>query len=664
MRGKKYDKANNHRIGVDGQPIAIDFLGLWDTVDAYGLPVDELTHTIDLFITRLTMRDLNLSAIVKCARHALSLDDQRHSFHPRLWNEPPEPVRSGSGPSSAHSGAPSTAAERIGQVWFAGVHANVGGGYPDDSLAHASLLWMMKEASQENPDLAKEPLRFRKDIEDKYRALEDENGPINNSRRGLAGYYRYNPRRVEKLRGVEPSPAASGPGASAALQVTLPNIHESVLRRIKIGHDGYAPISIPEKFAVVRIDGGIVDADDAIVTLRGNIEHECEAGGPLLDRNYTTAREQAWDWVWWRRFAYFVTLVSTLFMIAMPLSWPAEENGACSSSFCFLSEPIQVVGALLPAFASTWIGSFASYPSIFLVAALVVAAGIWMGRFLERRVADTMRAAWYGSAALKPSSVVGGHAPSGVSWINRAVRALRTAPWYEPLFVFFRRGLLPGAFLVSLIYAAVATISYWSFSARSAFGHVCVGSTQVPIDTVARFDTKELCLATGLSLDEGSTYRVRVVVPPDGAWKDLPEVSWWSPVPASPKGIHPDAMPLRMALLVPLRRHLTQPWFKLMARIGKEGTDIYPLQPEPAIAWPAGGGPGVFETRIVARSSGKLFLYVNDAIFPFPRFRTLFYDNNQGFGKVTVEKILPEPEVDREGQYDEGAAAKLKRFPS
>jgi uncharacterized protein (DUF2235 family) len=35
------------RIGQPGQPdeIHIDFLGLWDTVDAYGLPIDELTST-------------------------------------------------------------------------------------------------------------------------------------------------------------------------------------------------------------------------------------------------------------------------------------------------------------------------------------------------------------------------------------------------------------------------------------------------------------------------------------------------------------------------------------------------------------------------------------------------------------------------------------------
>jgi hypothetical protein len=31
-------------------------------------------------------------------------------------------------------------------VWFAGVHSNVGGGYPDDALAYIPLVWMLNEA--------------------------------------------------------------------------------------------------------------------------------------------------------------------------------------------------------------------------------------------------------------------------------------------------------------------------------------------------------------------------------------------------------------------------------------------------------------------------------------------------------------------------------------
>jgi hypothetical protein len=39
----------------------IEFLGLWDTVDAYGLPFDELTAGIDRWFWPLTMPDQKLS---------------------------------------------------------------------------------------------------------------------------------------------------------------------------------------------------------------------------------------------------------------------------------------------------------------------------------------------------------------------------------------------------------------------------------------------------------------------------------------------------------------------------------------------------------------------------------------------------------------------------
>ena len=50
-----------------------------------------------------------------------------------------------------------------------------------------------------------------------------------------------------------------------------------------------------------------------------------------------------------------------------------------------------------------------------------------------------------------------------------------------------------------------------------------------------------------------------------------------------------------------------------------------------------------FATEIVARSSGELFLYLNDAIFLPPKTK-LFYCNNEGSGRVTVERVVPPPQ--------------------
>src|ERR1700752_4843443 len=79
---------------------------------------------------------------IERACHALALDDERTTFHPVLWSERDEPQL-----KPDDDGRYWTKDERLRQVWFAGIHANVGGGYPDDSLAQVSLTWIMKEAT-------------------------------------------------------------------------------------------------------------------------------------------------------------------------------------------------------------------------------------------------------------------------------------------------------------------------------------------------------------------------------------------------------------------------------------------------------------------------------------------------------------------------------------
>ena len=119
---EKYEKADN-RFDVK-----IRFVGLWDTVAAYGLPIEALTRALSRWFWPLDLPTRELPEIVQRACHALSLDDERKTFHPILWNERTEPRAQ---PES--DGKRYIRNERISQVWFAGSHANVGGGYPDDS---------------------------------------------------------------------------------------------------------------------------------------------------------------------------------------------------------------------------------------------------------------------------------------------------------------------------------------------------------------------------------------------------------------------------------------------------------------------------------------------------------------------------------------------------
>ena len=65
----------------------IRFLGVWDTVDAYGMPVDELKLAIDEWAWPMSFADRDPSKRLQTIRHALSLDDERPTFRPVLWNE-------------------------------------------------------------------------------------------------------------------------------------------------------------------------------------------------------------------------------------------------------------------------------------------------------------------------------------------------------------------------------------------------------------------------------------------------------------------------------------------------------------------------------------------------------------------------------------------------
>lgn len=107
------------------EDIVVNFLGVWDTVGALGIPVGvlgEISGAIHGF------HDTSPSRIVKHGAHALAIDERRDEFVPTLWT--------GEVPAGA----------TIEQVWFAGAHADVGGGYSDRELADIPLLWMIDRA--------------------------------------------------------------------------------------------------------------------------------------------------------------------------------------------------------------------------------------------------------------------------------------------------------------------------------------------------------------------------------------------------------------------------------------------------------------------------------------------------------------------------------------
>lgn len=104
----------------------VRFVGVWDTVGALGIPISLL----GLFDGSDEFYDNELGSNVRTARQALALDETRADFAPTIW-KPTEGLD-------------------LKQVWFSGVHSDIGGGYsPDNQGRLASdfpLAWMMQEA--------------------------------------------------------------------------------------------------------------------------------------------------------------------------------------------------------------------------------------------------------------------------------------------------------------------------------------------------------------------------------------------------------------------------------------------------------------------------------------------------------------------------------------
>ncbi len=210
---------SNYVPGKERPRPDIAFLGLWDTVAAYGLPFDELTRAWNCFFP-LSFPNRDLSDKVERACHALALDDERHSFHPLLWNE------------RGNTKKEHIREERLMQVWFAGMHSNVGGGYPDDSLSSVPLDWIMGEAEHAG-------LVFKAAERDAIRAAVNINGKMYDSRKGVGGAYRYSPRKLVNFTNDPDDSKRKKGGKPNEVIIDRPKIHESVFSRIRNRVDGY-----------------------------------------------------------------------------------------------------------------------------------------------------------------------------------------------------------------------------------------------------------------------------------------------------------------------------------------------------------------------------------------------------------------------------------------
>jgi uncharacterized protein (DUF2235 family) len=400
---------------ADRERKALRCIGVFDTVDAYGMPVREIADLIDRLIYPYQFRDQQLNPLVHRALQALSLDDKRKTFHPLLWDERlpgaraarlgwmqkmgnamAKSIRPGGDRGKSHEELEARIGKsyegidkksvrpdvdpRIRQVWFAGMHADVGGGYPEYGLAMVTADWMAKEVTA-GAEADGVKIKFKPDHLAEFENSRQATGHLHDSRAGAAAYFRYGPRDVDTLCGnVYPNPK---------LQVVLPKVHRSVFDRVTNEKVGYAPVGLPKEYEITEWQG-------AAETPRREIPDEADARMGIQGRN--------WNHIFWRVFTYYGMLFPTLVLLALPaLRWLAPD-----SIWPYLKDPnvqenvvskvLGVLGGYLSKatmeLAEYWTPAWIEAPSVFLGMLLFgLFCFVWSGWFIQRNVQHISEAA-------------------------------------------------------------------------------------------------------------------------------------------------------------------------------------------------------------------------------------------------------------------------------
>ncbi|MGH6929415.1 MAG: phospholipase effector Tle1 domain-containing protein, partial [Dongiaceae bacterium] len=509
---------------------------------------------------------------------------------------------------------------RLQQVWFSGMHSDVGGGYPNDSLAYVSLDWMMREAAAAG-------LRFRRDAIDEIKRTLDPCGPMHDSRRGLAGYYRYQPRKIgARLDPPDPTTLImQDPDPKMRALLKGVKVHESVLNRMQSGQDRYAPNVLPGNYHVAMANGSVAPAPES----------------PADAQARSDGQQWVWNDTWRKRINYFVTVGVSLFLALLPVVNALFPPTACVGPQCLLTPVITGIGGVLPGFLQPWIEAFAARPGLFAVVAIAIALLLSRGAALQTRIQDSMRQWWHRSLRL-PTTTVSTSVPPRQGLPDDWVYRLRTNRVYLSVFRSLKWQILPNAFGIGVLLAAVALVLALIFvvalrvqlAVAEGLNSFCgVGREPVTADSATipdRFPTNSLCWPTGRQVVKGNRYRITLTV--TTPWAD-------ADIPATPAGFGSELMPWYAryggALL---RRSLGDRWFQPLVKIvpppGTGGGYVEALELQRDES-----APGVYIAKFDALRTGDLFIFVNDAILPWTGADGKFYENNSGDAAVRIDAM-------------------------
>jgi hypothetical protein len=134
---ERYSEEARHKYEIDKMVLEVPrpaplvkCLAVWDTVGSYGIPAGLGLSGLARKLTSWTrgFHDNMLHPRIEVGLQALAIDEQRSAFPPTTWVGDPTAGNEG---------------QHVEQVWFAGAHANVGGGYLRSGLSDLALIWIM-----------------------------------------------------------------------------------------------------------------------------------------------------------------------------------------------------------------------------------------------------------------------------------------------------------------------------------------------------------------------------------------------------------------------------------------------------------------------------------------------------------------------------------------
>lgn len=221
--------------------VPIHFMGMWDTVSSILVP----NPGANTYFTRHNLPFTEFNPAVKNVRHAAAIDERRRMFRLHRWTKGqvyrPNPFNG------------EDEDQNFKETWFAGVHSDIGGGYPEkeSALAKIPLDWMVNEAT--TLGLQIDDFLYRRLVlghERKGSSREyvkpDANGKMHQSLQGLWKVLEYLPKRERWLKWQDRSTFAGWYLPQAEPRYIEPGavIHDSVQQRMA-GKPTYTPVNLP-----------------------------------------------------------------------------------------------------------------------------------------------------------------------------------------------------------------------------------------------------------------------------------------------------------------------------------------------------------------------------------------------------------------------------------